>query len=171
MLDRLIDLLLQWVGFFVPFVVIDDFERAVVLRFGRFHRELDPGFHWIIPFEVERVIADNVVPRTLNLGAQSLTTQDGSQIVLSVVLTARIHDIRKSLLDVENVDTAVQDSCYGEIASVVHQHTWDEMQAEDISDQMLKACRKRAFSYGVEIMRTQVADLARCKTLRLVNNG
>jgi len=168
MLDRLIDLVLQWVGFFVPFVVIDQFERGIVLRFGVFHRELDPGFHWIIPFEVERVITDNVVPRTLNLGAQSLTTRDGAQIVLGVILTARIHDIQKSILDVENVDTAVQDSCYAEIARVVHEHTWDELQAESLNDELLKACRKRAFSYGVEIMRTQVSDLTRCKSLRLI---
>ncbi len=168
MLDRLIDLLLQWVGFFVPFVVIDQFERAVVLRWGRYHRELDPGFHWLIPFEIERAIADNVVPRTLNLGAQSLTTKDGAQVVLGVIVTARIHDIRKSLLEVENVDTAVQDSCYAEIARVVHEHTWDELQQESINDELLKACRRRAFAYGVEIMRTQASDLAKCKSLRLM---
>lgn len=168
MLDRLIDLLLQWVSFFVPFTVVDQFEEAVVLRFGRFHRELEPGFHWLIPFEVERVIADNVVPRTLNLGAQSLTTKDGAQIVLGVILTARIHDIRKAILEVENVDAAVQDSCYAEVARVVHEHTWEELQAESINDELLRACRKRAFSYGVEIMRTQLSDLARCKSLRLI---
>lgn len=168
MLDRLIDLLTQCIGWFVPFCVVDEFERGIVLRFGKFHRELDPGFHWIIPFEVERVIADNVVPRTMNLGAQSLTTKDGAQIVLGVILTARIHDIRKSLLDVEHVDAAVQDSCYAEVARVVHEHTWDEMQAESINDELLKSCRKRAFGYGVEIMRAQFSDLARCKSLRII---
>jgi regulator of protease activity HflC (stomatin/prohibitin superfamily) len=168
MLDRLIDLLLQWVGFFRFWEIIDHYERAVVLRLGHFHRELDPGFHWIWPFNVERVIADNVVPRTMNLGAQSLTSKDGHQIVLGVIVTARIHDIQKAILDVENVDAAVQDSCYAEVARVVHEHTWDEMQAEGINDELLKACRKRAFTYGVEIMRTQVSDLARSKTMRLI---
>jgi regulator of protease activity HflC (stomatin/prohibitin superfamily) len=169
MLDRLIELLLQWIGFFIPFCVIDQFEQAVVLRFGRLSRVLGPGFHWLIPFEVERVIADNVVPRTMNLGAQSLTTKDGQSIVLGVIVTARIHDIQKAILEVENVDTAVQDSCYAEVARVVHEHTWEEMQAESINDDLLKACRRRAFSYGVEIMRTQASDLTRCKTLRLIS--
>lgn len=168
MLDRLIDLLIQCVGWFVPFCVIDDFEKAIVLRFGRYHRTLEPGFHWLVPLEVERVISDNVVPRLLNLGAQSLTTQDGHQVVIGAIVTARIHDIKKSILDVENVDAAVQDSCYAEIASVVHAHTWDEMQAEGINEELRIACRKRAFGYGVEIMRVQASDLARCKTLRLI---
>jgi regulator of protease activity HflC (stomatin/prohibitin superfamily) len=168
MLDRLIDLLLQWVDWLVPFTVVDHFERGVVLRLGIKRRELDPGFHWVLPFGIERVIADNVVPRTFNLGAQSLTTKDGAQIVVGVILTARIHDIVKAMLEVENVDMAVQDSCYAEIARVVHEHTWDELQAESINDELLKACRRRAFTYGVEIMRTQVSDLARCKSLRLI---
>lgn len=168
MLDRLIDLLLQWVGWLVPFTVIDAFERAVVLRLGKFNRELPPGFHWIIPFEVDRVISDNVVPRTINLSAQSLTTSDGAQIVIGVIVTARIHDIQKALLEVETVDEALQDSCYAEIARVVHEHTWEELQADSINDALQKACRKRAFTYGVEILRAQVSDLARCKSLRLI---
>jgi hypothetical protein len=85
-----------------------------------------------------------------------------------VILTARIHDIRKSLLEVENVDAAVQDSCYAEIARVVHEHSWAELQAESLNDELLRACRKRAFGFGIEIMRTQVSDLTRCKTLRLI---
>lgn len=168
MLDRLIDLLLQWVDWFVPFAVVDAFERAVVLRLGVFRRELAPGFHWVMPFGIDRVIADNVVPRTLNLAAQSLTTSDGSQIVIGVIVTARIHDIQKALLEVETVDEALQDSCYAEIARVVHEHTWEELQADSINDALLKACRKRAFTYGVEILRAQVSDLARCKSLRLI---
>ena len=168
MLDRLIDLLLQWVSFFVPFVVIDDFERGVVLRFGRFNRVLEPGFHWIVPFEVDRVLVDNVVPRTMNMGAQSLTTSDGVQVALGLILTCRIHDIRKALLEVEGVDDAVRDCCYAEVGGIVHQHTWQEMQVEEINEDMLRACRRRAFQYGVEVMRVQISDLAKTRTYRLM---
>jgi regulator of protease activity HflC (stomatin/prohibitin superfamily) len=170
MLDRLIDLILQWVGWFVPFLVVDAFEQAVVLRLGNYHRTLGPGFHWIIPFGVERAITDNVVPRTRNLGPQSLTTQDRCLIVLAAVVTLRIHDIRKSVLEVEDVDDAVSDSCYAEIAAVVHRHTWEELQGDDIGDELLRACRKRAFQYGVEVMRVQLSDRAKTRTYRLMQS-
>lgn len=167
MLDRLIDLLLQWISFFIPFVVIDQFERGVVLRFGRFNRELEPGFHWIIPFEVERVIVDNVVPRTVNLGSQSLTTKDGKIVVVGGVVTARIRDIQKSTLEVEGVDDALQDSCYGAIGSLVAAHSWEEVQNEAFSETLTKACRRQAWRFGIEIDRVQLSDLSLASALRL----
>jgi regulator of protease activity HflC (stomatin/prohibitin superfamily) len=169
MFDRLIDLLLQWIGFFIPFVVIDAFERGVVLRFGVKQRELDPGLHWIIPFQVDRVIADNVVPRTINLGAQTLTTQDGKVVTVAGVVTARISDISKATLEVENVDTAVEDSCYGAIGFAVASATWDVLQQEDFSVKLTKACRGQGWRYGIEIQRVQLSDLCLTRVIRLHN--
>jgi modulator of FtsH protease HflK len=166
-LDRLIDLLLQSIGFFVPFVVVDHYEEAVVLRFGVFHRKLAPGFHWIIPFQVERAIADNVVPRTVNLGAQSLTTSDGKSIVVSGVITASIRDIKKATLEVESVDHALRDSCYGAIGIHVAGNTWDHLRTEEGSEALTKACRKQGWRYGLEIEKVQLSDLTYSKSLAL----
>jgi regulator of protease activity HflC (stomatin/prohibitin superfamily) len=167
MLDRLIDLLLQFLEAFRVIYVVDEYERGVVLRLGRFHRELSPGWHLMIPLYVERVIVDNVVPRTMNLGSLNLTTSDGVLIGIGVIITARIHNIQKALLHVEAVDDAVRDACYAEIATVVHTHTWQELQQEDINEKLLKVCRPRAFTYGIEIIRAQISDLSKGKSLFL----
>lgn len=168
MFERLIDLLLQSIAFFIPFVVIDHFEEAVVLRFGKYHRTLVAGFHWIIPFQVERVIADNVVPRTVNLQAQSLTTHEGRMVMVAGVVTAAIRDIKKSTLEVEGVDHALQDSCYGAIGSLVAAASWEQVQHPDFSEELTKACRKQAWRFGIEIQRVQLSDLTLSKTLRIV---
>jgi len=170
MFDRLIDMLLGCLQWFVPFVVVDEFERAIVLRFGKFHRVLEPGFHWIIPLEAEKVLADNVVPRTVNLGSQSLTTKDGKVVVVGGVVTASIRDIKKALLEVEGVDDALKDSCYGAIGSLVAAHPWDAVQQDTFSETLTKACRKQAWRYGIEIERVQLSDLSLARTLRLHMN-
>lgn len=167
MFDRIIDLLLQWIGWFIPFVVIDQFERAVVLRWGRYHRTLEPGFHWIWPFEIERVIADNVVPRTTNLQAQSLTTKDGRLVVLGAVVTSQIADIVAATLEVEGVDHALQDACYGAIGTMVAAATYDEIREPGFSHELTKACRRAAKNFGIEIIRVQLSDITLAKTLRI----
>jgi regulator of protease activity HflC (stomatin/prohibitin superfamily) len=166
-IDRLIDLFLHFLEAFRLIYVVDEYEKGVVLRMGRFHRELDPGWHWVLPLYIERVIVDNVVPRTMNMGALTLTTSDGIQIGIGVIVTARIHNIQKALLGVEGVDDAMRDVCYAEIASVVHTHTWQDLQSEDINEKLLKACRPRAFTYGIEIIRAQISDLSKGKSLFL----
>lgn len=167
MFDKLIDLFLQFVDLFRFFTVCNDFERGVVLRLGRYNKSLEPGFHFILPFNLDQVLYDNVVPRTVNLGAQGLTTRDSKSITLSAVVTAQIRDIRKALLEVEHVDSALVDSCYATIGDLIVSHDWDSIKTPEFSDIVLKACRKQAFKYGIEILRVQLSDLTPSRAIRL----
>lgn len=167
MIEKLIDLLVSIFEYFIPFEVIDAYQRGLVLRLGTFNRELEPGFHWIIPFRVERVMVMDVVPATLNLKAQSLTTADGKSVVIGAVVTHKIHRIQKALLECNSVHNVLEDSCYGHVASLVSSHTWDEVRAETFNELLTEACRKRAFTFGVEITRVQLSDVAPSRALRL----
>jgi regulator of protease activity HflC (stomatin/prohibitin superfamily) len=167
MFDKLIDILLQFVDLFRFFIVIDEFERAVVLRLGKFNRTLEPGLHFLIPFNVDNTIVDNVVPRTVNLGAQGLTTKDGKTITLSAVVTAQIRDIRKATLEVEHVNEALVDSCYATIGDLVVAHDWDDVRKPEFSITLHKACRRQAMKYGIEILRVQLSDLTPSRAIRL----
>ena len=53
MLDRLIDVVLQFGSDVLPGIIIRDYEEAVLLRFGKFKKLLKPGFHVKIPFADE----------------------------------------------------------------------------------------------------------------------
>lgn len=169
--DKLIDLFINFIEAFRFFTVVDEFERGVVLRFGKFHKELEPGFHFLIPLYVDRVLLDNVVPRTQNLGSQALTTSDGKHVVVSGIVTAHIKDVRKALLRVEGMDDALSDSCYSAIAEHVSAATWDVIRHPSFSETLTTACRKQAFKYGVEISRVQLSDVALARTYRLFNGG
>lgn len=180
MFDRLIDVILNCFEWFIPFVVVDEFERAVVLRWGTFHREIGPddgcrffwlgeptGFHWIIPCGIEHGILDNVVPRTINLKAQSLTTKCGKCVVIGAVVTARIKDIRRATLEVESVDNVLEDSCYGQVGALVAATAWADLHNEQFSETLTANCRKNAFRFGVEIMKVQLSDVAISRAIRL----
>lgn len=167
MFDKLVDTFFQFIGFFRFFAIVKEFERAVVLRFGRYHKCLEPGLHIIVPFYVDNVLTDNVVPRTVNLGAQALTTLDGKTITVSAIVTAQISDIRKATLDVEDVNQALMDSCYAAIGDLVVAHNWESVRSPEFAELCTKACRKQARRYGIEILRVQLADLCPSKGLRL----
>jgi regulator of protease activity HflC (stomatin/prohibitin superfamily) len=165
--DKLIDLFLQFIDLFRFFTVCNEFERGVVLRLGVYNKTLEPGFHLILPFNLDQVIYDNIVPRTTNLGAQGLTTQDGKTITLSAIVTAQIRDIRKATLEVEHVDTALVDSCFATIGDLVVSHKWEDILKPEFSEAITKACRRQAFKYGIEILRVQLSDLTPSRALRL----
>lgn len=167
MIDRLVDLLVQFLGFFQFCTIVDAYEQGVILRFGKYRKTVDPGFHWLIPFYVDRLLATTVVTNTSNLGAQSLTLADGTQVVISTIVTWRVNDVRKLLLEVEGLTEALHDTAYGVIASKTCSATWAEVHDPAFCETVGKEVRKRAFRYGVEVMQVQFSDLSKTRSLRI----
>lgn len=172
MLDKLLDALLSCLELLQFWTVITEYEQGVVLHFGRFNgRVLGPGIHWTWPFHIDIVHFDNVVTRTHILNPQALTTKDGRTVSVTAVVTSNIRDIKKALLEVEGVTHALNDSCCAAVGTHVAGLTFDELRAAPAADELLKACRRQAFRYGIEIERVQLADLALCKVLRIHGAG
>jgi regulator of protease activity HflC (stomatin/prohibitin superfamily) len=170
MFDKLIDIVVDFAGLFCPFAVIEEYERGIVLTFGRYRdRTLEPGFHWIWPLGIDKVISDNVVSRTNNLSTQTLTTGDGQPIQLSAMIRWRIKDIVKMSLEVEDADTVLRDVTYGEIAQAVRTHTWDFVQSPEWIERVRKAAQKRGRKWGMEIEEVQLTDISKTKVIRLIN--
>jgi len=171
MLDRLIDFIIDILGLFQFWVVIDHYEQGVVLRFGKYNRTLDPGIHPMWPFSIEEALTESVVPTTKNLGPQSLTTFDDVAVVVSGVITYRIHDIKKVLLEVEDAETCLEDSSYGVIGEAVNHENWDALIDAEFHEGLSKAIRKRAWRWGIEVQQVQLAEVAKCWSVRLWNDG
>lgn len=178
MFDRLIDLLIEFLSLFQFWIVIDEYEEAVVLTLGRPRNKrflglfgsnhLKPGFHFKWPFNIDMVYAENVVPTTTNLLTQSLTTKDGVNIVVSAVVTWQIRDIKKMLLKVEEPQRALADSTYSVIANVIESCVWEEIRDDTFNQTLTKAVRKKAFTWGIQVDDVSLADKVRTPTIRLV---
>lgn len=52
-LNRILDTILGALDLFRFWIVLDEYEAGVMLRFGRFHHELGPGWHWRWPMHVD----------------------------------------------------------------------------------------------------------------------
>ena len=64
-------------GLFQFWTIVDQYERGVVLRLGKYLRTIEPGFHWLLPLGIDRAILHEVILTTRQLDEQSLTTYDG----------------------------------------------------------------------------------------------
>lgn len=171
MFDQLKELIIQLLDKFAFLVIVEEYERVVVLRFGKFHRSLEPGLHWVWPLMIEKALNENVVPRIYNLDAQSLTTTDGKSVVVSGNVLAQITDIRKALLGVEHANDAIKNVCVSEIARAVTRSPWSELTSESFGEALTAACRKRGWKWGIEIMEVQLSDVATVRSLRLFHDN
>jgi regulator of protease activity HflC (stomatin/prohibitin superfamily) len=170
MFDKLWELLAQFLDAFAFMVIIAEYEEAVVLRFGKYNRTLGPGLHVIWPLFVEAVLHDRISPRTYNLDAQSLLTADGKPVVVSAIVTARIQNIRRALLDVESVDDALRDAAVAEIATAVTRSELRQLVEPAFCERLTDAVHKRAVKWGIEVMRCQLSDVAPVRSVRLFHD-
>ena len=101
MFDKLIEVLIEWWNHILPFIIIRDYEQAVLLRFGKFNKVLLPGIHFKIPF-FDEAIDQHVVVTTLSLDAQSLEECTDSE--LDNILTKKVRvEARKWGVEVQQV--------------------------------------------------------------------
>src|SRR5688572_30407895 len=112
MLEFLKELLHKFWDLLVPCGVVSHWQRALVMRWGKYHREIGPGFHWKCPFWEEWIV-DSVVTDTQTLTGQPLTTKDDKPVVIQTMLTFHIKDLRKLLLEVEEKEKALYDVASG----------------------------------------------------------
>ena len=66
MFERVFDFIANFWNILRPVVVVTDFEGGVILRFGRYNREIKPGIHWKYPLADNAMII-SVVTTTMAL--------------------------------------------------------------------------------------------------------
>lgn len=166
--EKLVDLLVEFLELFRFCTVVDCYERGVMLRFGRFHKVIEPGLCFQIPFFIDRIITENVTPKLHQLPTQSIATRDDKQIAMGAVICYSIRHIDKAILEVESVNHAVNDAAQTVILDLILSSTWDEVRSPEFGDLMTAQCRKRAWKYGIEIESVRFCELALVRTYRMI---
>ena len=170
MFDRFVDLFMQVVGLFQCWAVIDEYQKGVILRVGKFHKEIGPGIHWLVPLGIDRAIEMNVVTKTADLFPAFLTIKDGTTVSVAVIVRYSIRDVKKAILEVDHVNDAIKDAVSGHVSRLVRSASWDELTAPEFAETLPKECRKRAWRYGVEIEDVILTDLCRTRMVGLLKN-
>lgn len=171
MIDRLIQLVIQFIELFRVCFILQPFEAGVVTRLGHLHRTVGPGgLHWILPFRIEDYIYTNIVPETSKVGPQSLTTKDEVGIVVSAVITFAIKDVATYLLAIEGAEQVIEDATVGYVSEYIRNRNWTEILATDINGPLTTLVRRRAKEFGVDIIRVQIADFSKCMSIRHLTN-
>jgi regulator of protease activity HflC (stomatin/prohibitin superfamily) len=171
MLDRLVDTLLQFIELFKFWTVVPQYEQGVLLRLGKFVTVVEPGFRFVWPLGIDHVATEVVVMQTKSLGNLSTTTKDNKSVGFECIITYKINDIQKALLSVDRVDDAIVDACQGIVGMMVSSMTLAElMNAEQTTEKLSLACRKRGWRYGVEILTAQLAGVSLVRNIRLLGD-
>lgn len=171
MFNKLIELVIQFIGLFQVFVFINEFEKGVILRQGRFHRVVGPGFRWIFPLGQEDVITANVKPEPMYLDVQSVHTLDDYACNIQIGIIWRIIDIKKFIIDFDESENILGMLCSGVVSKSVHKTTWVGLRKGKYPKSLRKPMDNKAIQIGAEIGEVIIQDLAAGSANRLWHEG
>ncbi len=106
------------IWFFMGLYQLDEQERAVVLRFGKYVDTVGPGLHWNPPL-VDVVIKDNTTKVRAATLDEIMLTKDENIVEVKMSLQYVIDDLTKFVLKVRDPEISLQHAAQSALRHVV----------------------------------------------------
>lgn len=145
---------------FMSIKIVKQYERGVVLRFGRLHNVRDPGIRFIIPV-VDQMTKVSFRIVTLPIQSQGIITRDNVSVGVSAVAYFRVVDAVKSVIVIENVQSAIDQIAQTTLRKVVGQHHLDEALSDTatLNANIREILDVTTAEWGVEVTLVELKDI------------
>jgi regulator of protease activity HflC (stomatin/prohibitin superfamily) len=140
--------------------VVQQYERGVVFRLGKVHTVKEPGLRVIIPI-VDSLRKVNLRIITLPVQSQKIITKDNVSIDVAAVAYYHVSDPVKSLVEIDNVVSAIYQIAQTTVRNIVGQSTLDEILAntEKINEAIKKILDVTTEKWGAVIDMVELKDI------------
>ena len=141
--------------------VAQQWERAIVLRLGRFVGLQGPGLFWIVPFvdTVSSWIDQRTI--TTNFAAEQTLTSDTVPVSVDAVLFWMVHDAQKAALEVQEYAQAVSWAAQTALRDIIGRTALTDLLRgrEKIEQELQTLIDARSNPWGVTVQSVEMRDV------------
>ncbi len=142
--------------------LLAEWDRAVVLRMGRFHSVRGPGFFMVMPIidNVARIIDMRV--RTTDFYSESMLTRDTVPVQVDAVAFWHVWDSKKAILEVESYYQAMVLAVQTALRDIVGIFALDEVLAEreKIAETLKTVLKEKSENWGINVNSIEIRDVS-----------
>ncbi len=157
----LVILLIILAAIIIPGIrIINQYERGVVLRLGRYSRTLDPGFRVIIPY-IDKMHKIDIRTTPMDIPKQEVITKDNVTVNVDAVVYARVIDARKAVLETTNYSYATSTFAQTALRDVTGNFDLDEIlsKRDEISAQIREIVDAQTDKWGIDIESVKLQNI------------
>lgn len=142
-------------------VVINEYERGVVFRFGKCVSVKRPGLRMRLPFGIDVVKKVDIRVRTIDVPQQEIITKDNVSIKVDAVVYYRIEDPVLVVTKVVNYHNSTAMLGQTTLRSVLGQHELDEILAnrENLNRILKDLLSETMTSWGIVISSVELKSI------------
>ena len=141
--------------------VIPQQTAWVIERLGKFHKVLNPGLNFIIPFIDKVAHKHSLKEIPLDTPSQVCITRDNTQLSVDGILYFQVTDPKLASYGTSNYLVAITQLAQTTLRSVIGKMVLDETfeERDIINNQVVSAIDEAALNWGVKVLRYEIKDL------------
>jgi regulator of protease activity HflC (stomatin/prohibitin superfamily) len=146
--------------FFLGVRILQEYERGVIFRLGRFREVKAAGFKWIIPM-VDRMVRISLREIVMDVPAQEVITRDNVSLKVNAVLYFRVLQPEKAVIQVENYLYGTSQMAQTTLRSVCGQADLDQLLAEreHVNQKLQEIIDSQTEPWGVKVRAVEVKQI------------
>ena len=139
------------------FKVLNEYERGVVLTFGRFTGIRQPGLRFVFP-GIQRMIRVDLRTIVMDVPSQDVISRDNVSVKVNAVVYFRVIEPDRAILQVEHFYDAVSQVAQTTLRSVLGQHELDDMLTErdKLNLDVQQILDKQTDAWGVKVSNVEI---------------
>jgi len=140
--------------------VVQEYERSIIFRLGRYTSIKGPGLYWLFPFiEKQRVVDIRTI--TLSVERQETITKDSVTVKVDAVVWYRVVNPARAIISVADYRNAVHQVALTSLRNIIGQHVLDEVlkERDTINHTLQKIVDVATEPWGIKVEMVEMKDI------------
>jgi regulator of protease activity HflC (stomatin/prohibitin superfamily) len=140
----------------------DQWNRAIILRLGRFRGLGGPGLFTLIPFLESIATVVDIRIRTTEIRAEEALTRDTVSIAMDAIVFWRVIDARRAATEIEHYRLAVERVAQTSLRETIGSHDLTQLLSDrqTADEELRETISAKTAIWGVEITSVEIKDIA-----------
>ena len=147
--------------------ILPAWERAIVLRLGKFNRVTGPGPIFLIPY-VDRAIRVDTRIFTMDVPRQEMMTRDNVPVTVDAIVLFKVVEPQFAVLNIENYIRTTSLIAQTTLRSTIGQIELDELlaQRDQVNQRLQAVIDEQTEPFGVKVTTVEVRDVSLPDTMK-----
>ncbi|WP_040726829.1 SPFH domain-containing protein [Thiomicrorhabdus sp. Kp2] len=148
--------------FILAVKIVPQAEKWVIERLGKYHRTLDAGINFIVPFVDQRRSHYSTQEQIIDVPRQAVITKDNVSIQIDAVVFIRINDAKQATYEIQDLKVAIAQLAQTTLRAEIGRMELDETLSSraDLNASLLTALDLASSTWGAKVTRVEVADIS-----------
>src|SRR5919197_1535438 len=143
-------------------IIIRQYERAVILRIGKYHRQSNAGIQTRIPF-ADSVMVVDIREKVREFNAERMLTKDNVPVTIDAILRYKVIETRSkdALLNVENFNEMIQQVSQTTLRNNIGSSLFQDVlsKREEVNQHIKAVIAGEASNWGIEVTGVEIRQV------------